>query len=171
MYKCLVFLFLGGLTVAQLCPSQNSSFPSLIDVDLEYLQVGLEKWDFTSADLVDAYFKRIHEVNDTLHAVTELNPDALLIAHELDKERKDGTLRGPLHGIPILIKNNIATHDQMNNTAGSFSLVGAKVPCDSTIAANLRKAGAIILGKANLSQWANFRSNIRYVLLSSQHIF
>lgn len=94
-----------------------------------------------------------------MHCVTEINPDALTIAKQLDAERANGTTRGPLHGIPILIKNNIATKDKMNNTAGSWALVGAKVPRDSGIAAKLRKAGAIILGKANLSQWANFRSD------------
>ena len=103
-------------------------------------------------------FYRINEVNGTLAVVTEINPDAVSIAKELDEERAMGRIRGPFHGVPILIKNNIATDDKMNNTAGSFSLLGAKVPKDSTIAANLRKAGAVILGKANLSQWANFRS-------------
>jgi amidase len=98
------------------------------------------------------------QVNSTLHMVTELNPDALRIARTLDAERANGTIYGPLHGIPILIKNNIATMDKMNNTAGSYALLGAKVPRDSGIAAKLRKAGAIILGKTNLSQWANFRS-------------
>lgn len=97
------------------------------------------------------------EVNSTLHMVTEINPDALAIAAELDAMRANGTILGPLHGLPILIKNNIATADQMNNTAGSFALLGAKVPRDSTLAAKLRKAGAIILGKTNLSQWANYR--------------
>lgn len=99
------------------------------------------------------------EVNSTLHVVTEINPDALAIAEQLDNERKNGTARGPLHGIPILIKNNIATADQMNNTAGSWSLVGAKVPRDSQVARKLREAGVVILGKTNLSQWANYRSN------------
>lgn len=88
-----------------------------------------------------------------------MNPDALSIATHLDALRKNGTIMGPLHGIPILIKNNIATDDAMNTTAGSFALVGAKVPRDSTMAAKLRKAGAIILGKTNLSQWANYRSS------------
>jgi Asp-tRNA(Asn)/Glu-tRNA(Gln) amidotransferase A subunit family amidase len=99
-----------------------------------------------------------NQVNSTLHMVTELNPDALRIARTLDAERANGTVYGPLHGIPILIKNNIATMDKMNNTAGSYALLGAKVPRDSGVAAKLRKAGAIILGKTNLSQWANFRS-------------
>ncbi|OAP58457.1 putative amidase [Fonsecaea erecta] len=105
-----------------------------------------------------AYVARIHEVNDTLHAVTEINPDALAIASQLDDERVGGLTRGPLHGLPILIKNNIATNDSMNTTAGSWALVGAKVPRDATVAQKLRAAGAILLGKTNLSQWANFRS-------------
>lgn len=134
-------------------------FPSLIEVDLEELVEGLESGLFTSVDLVKAYEARIMEVNSTTHAVTELNPDALSIAAQLDAQRANGTVLSPLHGIPILIKNNIATDDKMNNTAGSWSLLGAKVPRDSTVAAKLRKAGAIILGKANLSQWANYRSD------------
>ncbi|KAF2494656.1 amidase [Lophium mytilinum] len=134
------------------------TFPALIEATTEDLITGLESKLFTSVDLVNAYIARIHEMNSTLHMVTELNPDALSIAAELDAERSNGTNRGPLHGIPILIKNNIATADKMNNTAGSYALLGAKVPRDSTIAAKLRKAGAVILGKTNLSQWANYRS-------------
>jgi amidase len=110
------------------------------------------------ANTPQAYIARIMEVNSTLHMVTELNPEAIQIAASLDEERACGNLRGPLHGLPILIKNNIATADLMNNTAGSWSLVGAKVPRDSTVASKLRSAGAILLGKANLSQWANYRS-------------
>ncbi|KAK3395723.1 amidase signature domain-containing protein [Sordaria brevicollis] len=133
-------------------------FPSLLDADLEDLAAGLEKGLFTSVDLVNAYTQRILEVNATLKAVTQINPDALSIASDLDAARKNGTITGPLHGIPILLKDNIATADKMDNTAGSYALVGAKVPEDSTVAAKLRKAGAIILGKTNLSQWANYRS-------------
>lgn len=155
----LVAWLIISLTTAQICPLNGSIYPALIDVNVEYLQAALESSEFTSVTLVNAYIDRIKEVNGTLHMVTELNPDALSIAKELDKERADCKLRGPLHGIPILIKNNIATNDLMNNTAGSFSLLGAKVPRDSTMAEKLRKAGAIILGKANLSQWANFRSS------------
>lgn len=138
---------------------KGKQFPTLIDVTTEDLVDGLESGLFTSVDLVKAYEARIMEVNSTLRMVTELNPDALAIAAELDAMRANGTVLGPLHGIPILIKNNIATADKMNNTAGSFSLLGAKVPRDSTLAAKLRKAGAIILGKTNLSQWANYRSD------------
>ncbi|KAH7397394.1 amidase signature domain-containing protein [Pyrenochaeta sp. MPI-SDFR-AT-0127] len=133
--------------------------PLLLDATAEELIAGLEAGMFTSVDLVHAYVGRIVEVNSTLHMVTEINPDAWTIAKELDKERACGKIRGPLHGLPILIKNNIATADEMNNTAGSWSLVGARVPRDATVAAKLRKAGAILLGKTNLSQWANFRSS------------
>lgn len=103
--------------------------------------------------------RRIAEVNGQLHAVVEMNPDALSIAAALDAERKNGIVRSPLHGIPMLIKNNIATADRMNNTAGSYALLGAKVPRDATVAAKLRAAGVILLGKTNMSQWANVRSS------------
>lgn len=134
-------------------------FPPLIEATLEDLKFGLESGLFTSVDLVNAYTARIMEVNSTLKMVTELNPDALAAAEETDSMRAQGTILSPLHGIPILLKNNIATADKMSNTAGSYALVGAGVPEDSTVAAKLRKAGAIILGKTNLSQWANYRSN------------
>ncbi|KAI0476478.1 amidase [Xylariaceae sp. FL0804] len=137
----------------------RAGFPPLIDATLEDLVTGLEKGLFTSVDLVNTYTARIMEVNDTLKMVTELNPDAVAIATEADALRAQGNVLGPLHGIPVIVKNNIATKDKMFNTAGSYALVGAEVPEDSTMAAKLRKAGAILLGKANLSQWANYRSD------------
>ncbi|KAH8896714.1 amidase signature enzyme [Thozetella sp. PMI_491] len=137
---------------------KGEAFPSLIDVTIDDLTGGLERGLFTSVDLVNAYIARIQQVNSTLSVVTELNPDALAIAADLDSKRASGTILGPLHGIPILIKNNIATLDKMNNTAGSWALLGSQVPSDSFIAKKLRAAGAIILGKTNLSQWANYRS-------------
>ena len=137
----------------------DQPFPRLIEASIEDLTYGLESGLFTSVDLVNTYIARIAEVNSILKAVTEINPDATAIAAALDEARSLGEIYGPLHGIPILIKNNIATADKMNNTAGSYALLGAKVVEDSTIAAKLRKAGAIILGKTNLSQWANYRSS------------
>ncbi|KAF2118336.1 amidase [Lophiotrema nucula] len=107
-----------------------------------------------------AYIARIDAVNDALSAVTEINKDALFIASTLNIERSNGVVRGPLHGIPILIKDTIATNDKMNNTAGSYALVGAKVPTDSTVARKLREAGAIVLGKTNPSEWGNFRISL-----------
>lgn len=154
-----------AVVTVSVCQGQHSTaidgedFPRLIEATLEDLVSGLDSGRFTSVDLVNAYTARILEVNSTLRMVTELNPDALSIAAGLDSERASGACRGPLHGIPILVKNNIATDDKMNNTAGSYALLGSKVPSDSTMAAKLRKAGAILLGKTNLSQWANYRSD------------
>ncbi|KAK2016230.1 amidase [Colletotrichum eremochloae] len=162
MQRSLFAAVLTWLAIANIvsCLSvKGVQFPSLLDVTIDDLADGLEKGLFTSVDLVNAYLGRINQVNGTLNVVTEVNPDALSIAADLDASRAKGSIKGPLHGIPILIKNNIATADQMNNTAGSWALVGAKVPEDSFMAKKLREAGAIILGKTNLSQWANFRSN------------
>jgi amidase len=140
----------------------NNPYPLLLDATLDELRHGLDLGLFTSVDLTKAYIARIKQVTQDLRPVNEINPDALAIAAE-----KDAACRaqiglicnlGPLHGIPVLIKDNIATDDKMNNTAGSYALVGARTAEDSTVAARLRKAGAIILGKANMSQWANARS-------------
>lgn len=131
----------------------------LLDATLDELREGLDKGCFTSVDLVKAYTSRINDVNGVLHVVNEINPDAVTEAARLDKDGKRMASSRPLYGIPVLIKDNIATFDKMNNTAGSLALVGARVPEDSGVVARLRKAGAIILGKANLSEWANLRSS------------
>ncbi|KAF2124038.1 amidase signature enzyme [Dothidotthia symphoricarpi CBS 119687] len=159
MFALKVFVAFAPLTNVWARYTNKTALPLLLDATGEELTMGLETGAFTSVDLVQAYVARILEMNVTLHMVTEINPDAWDIAKTLDEERASGKIRGPLHGLPILIKNNIATADEMNNTAGSFSLLGARVPRDSTIAAKLRAAGAIILGKTNLSQWANYRSS------------
>ncbi|KAI0767645.1 amidase signature enzyme [Fomes fomentarius] len=142
-----------------------AAFPDLYEASIAELQDGLEKGHFTSVDLVKAYFARIDEVNlqgPALRAVIETNPSALEQAAALDLERTVFGARGPLHGIPILVKDNIATvaSEGMNTTAGSFALLGSIVPRDAHVVSLLRKAGAIILGKANLSEWAHFRGNI-----------
>lgn len=124
------------------------------------LQALMSSGQITSRELTKAYLERIQKLNPILHAVIETNPQAVGIAARRDGERHAGRLRGPLHGIPILIKDNIATDDAMETTAGSFALVGSRVPRDATIAARLRAAGAVILGKANLSEWANFRGSV-----------
>src|SRR5438309_7018700 len=117
----------------------------------------------TSRDLVLGYLDRMHQLNPTLHAVIETNPNAVSIAAGLDNERRAGHVRGPLHGIPLLVKDNIATLDNLQTTAGSLALYGSQVPADAPLIQNLRAAGAIILGKANLGEWANFRgSDIAY---------
>jgi amidase len=115
----------------------------------------------SARSLVEAYLQRIEEIDrsgPTLRSVIETNPDALKIAGELDAERQARGARGPLHGVPILLKDNIDTGDRMLTTAGSLALAAAPAPEDAVVAAKLRAAGAVILGKANLSEWANFRS-------------
>ncbi len=135
-------------------------FP-LEEATIAQLQDGMASGRYTARRLVEQYTARIDQIDrsgPSLHAVLELNPDALSIADSLDAERKAGRLRGPLHGIPVLLKDNIDTGDRMMTTAGSLALAGASAPRDAFIAARLRTAGAVILGKTNLSEWANFRS-------------
>ena len=125
------------------------------------LQRGLQSGKYSSRSLVEKYTDRINDIDkkgQTLRSVIELNPDAESIAAGLDRERKERGARGPLHGIPILIKDNIDTADRMMTTAGSLALVGTKPAQDAFVAKKLRDAGAVILGKTNLSEWANFRS-------------
>jgi amidase len=127
------------------------------------LQQGYDNGDFTVTDVVQAYLDRIEAIDDSgpmLNAVIQTNPDALAIAAQLDAEMKEGKKRGPLHGVPVLLKDNIDTHDQMETTAGSRALSGSHPLQDSYIAMKLREAGAVILGKANLSEWANFRGDL-----------
>src|SRR5438874_881285 len=123
------------------------------------LQDAMASGRVTSKGLVMGYVERINSFNGLLHSVIETNPDAVSIAEDLDNERRHGHVRGPLHGIPILVKDNIATDDRMETTAGSFALVGSQVPADAVIIHRLRDAGAVILGKANLGEWANFRAD------------
>jgi len=131
----------------------------LDEITVSGLQDAMRAGTMTSRAICEAYLARIAARNDALHAVLETNPDALAIADALDAERKAGKMRGPLHGIPVLVKDNVATLDKMQTTAGSLALVGSKVPRDAFLAARLRAAGAVILAKANLSEWANFRSS------------
>ena len=113
----------------------------------------------TSRELTQGYIRRIQSLNPLLNSVIEVNPNAIAIASQLDNERRRGQVRGPLHGIPLLVKDNIATDDQMQTTAGSLAIYGNHVPADAVIIRQLRAAGAIILGKSNLGEWANFRDD------------
>jgi amidase len=135
----------------------------LDEITITELQEGLQSGKFTARSLTEKYLARIDAVDKqgpAVNAVIEVNPDALAIADELDKERKaKGAAGKPLHGIPVLIKDNIDTGDKMATTAGSLALVGSKPPKDAFLVKQLREAGAIILGKANLSEWANFRGS------------
>ena len=134
---------------------------SIKEATVQDLQLAFEKNQLTSRQLVEFYLGEIHRLNPLLRGVIEVNPDALNQADKADRERKakaPGSLGG-LHGIPILLKANIATKDKMSTTAGSYALVGSIVPRDAGVVTKLRKAGAIILGKASLSEWAHFRDN------------
>src|SRR5438034_972544 len=125
------------------------------------LQAGMASGKYSARSLVTAYLQRIDELDrkgPALRAVLEPNPDALAQAAALDAERKAKGARGPLHGIPVLVKDNVATRDRMQSTAGSLVLVGVVPPRDAFLVERLRAAGAVLLGKANLSEWANFRS-------------
>lgn len=123
------------------------------------LQNAMREGRETSESITRKYLERIHAIDPRVRSVIEQNPDALEIAKSLDAERSSKGLRGPLHGLPILIKDNIDTADRMHTTAGSLALENSIAPQDSFVAARLRAAGAVILGKTNLSEWANFRSS------------
>lgn len=139
--------------------NQNASVFDLEETTVAQLQAKMRAGELSAVTLVEKYLARIKEIDPKINSVIELNPDALKIAGEMDKERKKGKTRSPLHGIPVLIKDNIETADRMKTTAGSLALVDAPTPeKDAFIVQQLRKAGAVILGKTNLSEWANFRS-------------
>lgn len=157
--------FLAGCPLGAVASGWNSLEPKPFDLDeatIGGLQAVMKAGRQTSVSLVKKYLKRIGEIDrrgPALRAVIEINPDAVSIARELDRERKAKGPRGPLHGIPVLIKDNIDTHDKMMTTAGSLALLGSIPPRDSFVAQKLREAGAVILGKTNLSEWANYRGD------------
>ena len=133
----------------------------LSEMTISEMQQGLQSGKYTSVKLTELYLTRISEIDQGRHdlkSVIEVNPEALMLAEQMDKERKQGKLRGPLHGIPILIKDNIDTADKMHTTAGSIALADHIAGKDAFVVTQLRKAGALIMGKTNLSEWANFRS-------------
>ena len=135
---------------------------SILERSLADLQHALTRGEVTALDIVVACLARIEEVNlrgPAIRAVLEVNPEAEAIASGFDAERHGGRIRGPLHGIPILLKDNIDTADEMETTAGSLALLGSRPARDASVARRLRGAGAILLGKANMSEWANFRSD------------
>ncbi|MDB5262203.1 MAG: amidase, partial [Adhaeribacter sp.] len=134
---------------------------ALNEVTLTDLQQKMQNGEYTSRSLTEMYLQRIKAIDKNgpkLNAVIETNPDALSMADTLDQERKNGKVRGPLHGIPVLIKDNIDTADKMSTSAGSIALANNKAAQDAFIVKKLREAGAVLLGKTNLSEWANFRS-------------
>lgn len=134
----------------------------LSEVNIPYLQSQMEQGVLTSEKITRLYLERIELLDQSgpqVNAVIELNPKAIEIAVLLDKERKEGKVRGPLHGIPVLIKDNIDTGDQMSTSVGSLALGDHKASVDAFIVKKLREAGMVLLGKTNLSEWANFRSS------------
>jgi amidase len=135
----------------------------LDEITIDQLQTGMKSGKYTARSITEKYLERIQDVDrqgPAVNSVIEVNPDALEIAASLDRERKEKGARGPLHGVPLFIKDNIDTADKMMTTAGSLALVDApRPPRDSFVAQQLRKAGAVILGKTNLSEWANTRSS------------
>jgi amidase len=134
---------------------------NLEEITIDELQAHMARGDLSARQVVERYLARIEAIDrsgPTLRSIIETNPDALQIADGLDRERANGRVRGVLHGIPVILKDNIDTGDRMQTTAGSLALVGAPAGKDAPVASKLRAAGAVILGKANLSEWANFRS-------------
>jgi amidase len=129
------------------------------EASIAKLRAAIDSGSASCASITRDFLKRISDVNPLVNAVIEVNPDALSIAQALDEEKKTKGTHGPLHGVPVLIKDNIDTHDKMMTTAGSLALLGSIAPRDSFVAQKLREAGAVIIGKTNLSEWANFRGD------------
>ena len=155
--------FLGTAALASALSSQRTHAAEFLleEATISDLQQRLKKGELTAVRITRLYLERIEQIDRrglALQSIIEINPDALTVAKALDAEYKHRGARGPLHGIPVLLKDNIDTADRMETTAGSLALVGAPTPKDSPLAARLRAAGAVILGKTNLSEWANFRS-------------
>src|ERR1700681_1032076 len=167
--RILVTALLLSPFAAQAGPDDRDRFPFL-EATVADLQAQMAAGHLTSERLTRAYIERIRKLDQGgsgdegdssglgVNAIIELNPDALALARKADELRRRGTVLGPLHGIPVLLKDNIDTGDKMQTSAGSFALVGTPAPRDSTVAAKLRAGGAVILGKTTLSEWANFRS-------------
>jgi amidase len=148
----------AGLTALAL-PAHAEAAPFEVEeITVAQLQAKMKTGALTARRLVEIYTERIREIDPKLKSILEINPDALALADKLDKERKRGRARSPLHGIPVLIKDNLDTADKMKTTAGSLALMDAPAPVrDAFVVKRLRDAGAVILGKTNLSEWANFR--------------
>jgi amidase len=159
----LTLLLLAACTQPQPAADTAPAAPpfNLEEATIADLQAKMESGELTSKQIVEAYIARIREIDEAgpeLRSVLQINPDAVTIAEELDRERAEKGPRGPMHGIPVLLKDNIDTADAMETTAGSLALLGSKPTRDAFLVRQLRDAGAVILGKTNLSEWANFRS-------------
>ncbi|KAI9044493.1 amidase family protein [Aspergillus affinis] len=148
-----------GADGASLFPMRRCNGFKLEEASIDDIQAQLEGGNLTSVELLQCYLERIYQTDSYLRAILQINPDAFQIARALDAERANGKVRGPLHGIPFIVKDNIASKDRLETTAGSWALLGSVVPRDSYVVHNLRSAGALLLGKGALSEWADMRSN------------
>lgn len=168
MMKHIVIIFFLFLTAS--CQSHKQEAPALepesfkyLEYDISQLQKGYKEGKFTIPEVVQAYINRIEEIDKngpSLNSIIQVNPEAIQLAEKLEREMKEGKIRGSLHGIPVVLKDNIDTHDKMATTAGSRAMVNSFPLKDSYVAKQLKDAGAIIIGKANLSEWANFRGQL-----------
>ena len=169
LFRILLFGFIAAITSITCNPSREtgdyikSNTSWIEEITIQELQKGYESGKYTVAEIVQTYIDRINELDDNgpqLNSIIIVNPDALEIASELDRELREGKSRGPMHGVPVILKDNIDTHDKMPCTAGATVLRNSYPDRDSFIARKLREAGAVIIGKANLSEWANFRADV-----------
>ncbi|KAJ5629919.1 amidase [Penicillium herquei] len=148
-----------GAPGSSMFPMRKCHGFNLEEASVDDLQLRLSNGTFTSVQLLECYLDRIAQTQPYLNAILQHNPDAYRIAQMLDDERAKGKVRGPLHGIPFIVKDNIASKDRMETTAGCWALLGSVVPRDSFVVHGMRKAGALLLGKGALSEWADMRSN------------
>lgn len=169
IYKLTILLFVF-LFVTVACKDRTILNDQPVDsvfrfeeTDIDQLQQGYKNGDYTIEEVVRAYLDRIDAIDKSgpkLNSIIQVNPDAIKIAKVLDKELQEGKIRGPMHGVPVVLKDNIDTHDKMATTAGSRALASSHPLKDSWVASRLKKAGAVIIAKANLSEWANFRGHL-----------
>lgn len=156
----IAFSMFGGMSLFISSDIRSSDDFELEEATIASLQNAMASGKLSAVEITKAYISRIREIDTKLKSVVEINPDALQIAEQLDEERRNGRVRSALHGIPVLLKDNIDTADKMKTTAGSLALLEAPTPKqDAFLVQKLRQAGAVILGKTNLSEWANFRSD------------
>jgi len=161
MKRRTLLLASGAAAALPLTANAKTELTALTEKSAAELAADLASGQLSAVHLLDAYLKRIEGMDRTgpkVNSILELNPEARALAKQLDDERRSGHLRGPLHGLPVLLKDNIATGDRMQTTAGSLALAGLHAARDATLVKQLRAAGALILGKTNLSEWANIRS-------------
>ncbi|MCK4813117.1 MAG: amidase [Candidatus Marinimicrobia bacterium] len=163
LYAIVLIAFISVIIISRESARKDYNKFKFLEYDIAQLQEGYQAGTFTIQEVVQSYLDRINAIDNqgpAIHAIITINPDAIAIAKILDKEMKAGNICGPLHGIPIILKDNIDTHDKMSTTAGSRALMNSYPLQDALVTKQLQDAGAIIIGKANLSEWANFRGEL-----------